>query len=105
MASNPEGAAAARDYQQGAASRNSPFFSVVLSCGLEENLRRVQTAGRGGATNTKLTDVDIVCNIREMEDIYHFKDQNELDLDVTEILPTEAAQRILDHIAEIHECQ
>lgn len=74
-----------------------PFFSIVLQCDLEENLRRVQASGRGGS-NTKLTDISIVRNIREKEDIYPFEDNNELELDVTHIYPAEAAQLIFKHI-------
>ncbi len=56
---------------------------------------------RGNGSNTKLTDLDILRSIREEEDIFHFKDGNELDLDITHLSPSEAAVRIHDHIAEV----
>ena len=72
----------------------------MLQCDPEENLRRVQASGRGGS-NTKLTDISIVRNIREKEDIYHFKDDNELELDITHISPAEVAQSIFKHMYTI----
>ncbi len=66
----------------------------MLQCDPEENLRRVQASGRGGS-NTKLTDISIVRNI------YHFKDDNELELDITHISPAEVAQSIFKHMNTI----
>jgi hypothetical protein len=97
QSSSPIGAASALDYRQAARSKGLSFFSVVLQCDLEENLRRVQASGRG-RSNTKLTDISIVRNVREKEDIYHFKDDNELELDITHISPAGAAQSIFKHI-------
>ncbi len=56
---------------------------------------------RGNGSNTKLTDLDILRSIRDEEDIFHFRDGNELDLDITHLSPSEAAVRIYDHVVEI----
>ena len=70
------------DYRRAAAEKGSPFFSIVLQCDLEENLRRLLGSERG-VHNTKLTDIEILRHIRDTEDIYHVGDKLELEIDVT----------------------
>lgn len=98
QSSLPIEAQSAIDHREAAATENIPFFSIILLCDLAENLRRVKSPGRGDAT-TKLTDVSIVQNIRETEDVYHFKEGNEVEIDVTHYSPSEAAKVILKHVA------
>ncbi len=97
------GRSAATDYQDAAVARASPFISVILSCDPNENLKRVAGGDRGTGSNTKLTDLDILREIRETEDIFHFGDENELDLDITSLSPVEAAVRILQHVVRVIE--
>jgi hypothetical protein len=96
--SGPEEATSALDYRQAALTRDSPFFSIVLQCNLEESLRRLQDVGRRGLGSTKLTDTSVVRIIREKEDIYHFGDEWGLELDVTRLLLGEVANLIVEHI-------
>ena len=100
MSSDAEGTASALSYRQTAVVRGAQFFSVVLHCDLEENLRRIQATERGGSYNTKLADVSIVRSIRETAEIHHFNDAYELELDVTGLSSTEAAQHIVKHISK-----
>lgn len=72
-----------------------------MNCDLEENLQRAVGGDRGVGTNTKLTDLGILQHIRETEDIFHFGDENELELDVTLLSPFEVAGKIYDHIGRI----
>lgn len=88
------GSATAQEYEDAAKERGCPFISIILSCHLEENIRRLQAVGRGGSTNTKLTDLGIFHNIRETEDIYHFGGPKEMELDVTETSATITAEKI-----------
>ena len=74
--------------------RGSPLISIILSCDLEENMRRIQAVSRGGSTNTKLTDLDILRSVRATEDIYHFGGPMELELDITETPATAVAEKI-----------
>jgi chloramphenicol 3-O-phosphotransferase len=92
------GSSSARDYQNAAHVRGSPFISIVLHCELNENLKRVVGQNRGMGSNTKLTDVDILQSIRRAEDIFRFKDEYELELDITYLTPSEAAAKIREHI-------
>lgn len=77
----------------------APFVSVVLQCGLEENLARMAGPSRGvRGYNTKLTDPDILRWIRESEDILCFGGPYELVLDVTRLAAGEAAARVREHL-------
>jgi hypothetical protein len=96
--SGPSRTSSALDYQKAAFRAGLPFFSVILHCGLEENLQRVTGLNRGGPQNTKLTDTAVVCGIREKEDLFHFGGENESELDVTYRSPGEAAGLIFKHI-------
>ncbi|KAJ2906433.1 hypothetical protein MKZ38_001793 [Zalerion maritima] len=85
------GSSSARDYQNAAALRGSPFISIIMHCKLDENLERAAGGDRGNGSNTKLTDLGILRSIGEREDIFHFKDEYEAELDVTHLSPSEAA--------------
>lgn len=98
------GISAAQDYQQVATLRGSPFISIILYyCELEENLKRLSETRRGGEQNINLLDPKILRGIRETEDLYHFADNLEKDIDVTNILPLEAARQILDFTDTKHD--
>ena len=101
QSSSQLGRSAAKDYQDAAALRGSTFISVVLQCDVNENLKRVAGVDRGTGSNTKLTDLSVLRSIREREDIFHFEDENELELDVTYLSPSEAAGKISVHIAKV----
>lgn len=63
-------------------------------------MRRLKAEGRGGSSNTKLTDLDIFRMVRETEDIYHFGGSMELELDVTETSATVTAEKICAFIRQ-----
>lgn len=63
-------------------------------------MRRLQAVGRGGFSNTKLTDLDIFRTVRETEDIYHFGGPMELELEVTEISAVSTAEKIYAFIGD-----
>lgn len=85
---------AAREYEASAKERGCPFISIILSCRLEENTRRLCSVGRGGSRNTKLTDLEVFRTVRETEDIYHFGGPMELELDVTESSAIATAEKV-----------
>ncbi|KAF9875522.1 hypothetical protein CkaCkLH20_06903 [Colletotrichum karsti] len=97
------GSAAAEDYREAAAVRGVPFVSVVVDCGLEENQRRLVREGRGEGKNTKLTDVGILEAVRREEIMFRFGGEAELELDVSELTPVEAARMILSHVIAVEE--
>ena len=63
-------------------------------------MRRLNAEGRGGSSNTKLTDLDIFRMVRETEDIYLFGGSMELELDVTKTSATITAEKIYDFVRE-----
>jgi hypothetical protein len=93
QSSSKNGTRAATDYLAAARKCGSPFVSIILHCGLDENIRRLTNCSRGG-TNTKLTDESILRNIRDNEDIYRFGGELELEVDITAKSPDAAAQEI-----------
>ncbi|KAK5991830.1 hypothetical protein PT974_05216 [Cladobotryum mycophilum] len=83
QSSSKLGSSSARDYQNAATVRGSLFISVILHCEL---------------------NLGILRSIRECEDVFHFKDEYELQLDVTYLSPSEAARKIYDHIQKHSAC-
>ena len=94
QSSDELGSSVAREYEAAAKKRGCPLISIILSCHLEENIRRLSSAGRGGSGNTKLTDLNVFRTVRETEDIFHFGGPMELELDVTESSATATAKKI-----------
>ncbi|KAJ0293187.1 hypothetical protein Brms1b_003411 [Colletotrichum noveboracense] len=95
------GSAAAQEYEDAARRRGLPFIPIVLECQLEENIKRVTRSGRGGAANGKLTDVNILKDIRQEEQMFRFGGDLELELDVTELTPEQAAYKIFEHVKTV----
>ncbi|KAL8738293.1 MAG: hypothetical protein Q9181_000882 [Wetmoreana brouardii] len=98
QSSDEVGSAAVADYIHAARTRSSPLISVILMCNTDENLRRLKAELRG---KTKLNDTDVLLEIRESKDLYHFGGDAELTLDVTELSPVAAAQKILDFVTKV----
>lgn len=94
QSSDPIGLSAAKDYENAAIVKGARFFSIILRCDEDENVRRLVGGTRGGSGNTKLTDVGILTHIRATEDIHRFGGDLELVVDVTSKSPEDAAQEI-----------
>lgn len=93
-----EGSSIARSYQRAAAARGSVFISIVLDCELAENMRRAQYTERlSDGKNSKLADPDVLQQIRAEEQIHRFGLKDELVLDVSNLHPSVAAERIFYH--------
>jgi gluconate kinase len=81
-----------------AVSRNVPLVPVVLEAAPDEIIRRVQSPERSGK---KMTD-PVQLRSYFAEDILQYPDVSELlVLDVTGLMPKEAAARIEDHLAYV----
>ncbi|KAK3702436.1 hypothetical protein LTR37_014902 [Vermiconidia calcicola] len=78
----------------GLGERGRRFYSVVLHCGMEENMRRLTMSGRGGSLNGKLTDGEVLKEYRSRGSILRFGDDDEVEIDVTDIEPEEASRRV-----------
>ena len=66
-------------------------------------MKRAAGGDRGNGSNTKLTDLDVLRDIRDKEHILHLKDENELDLDITNLSHGDAAGVIYQHVVKVLE--
>lgn len=95
--SDPIGSTGAQDYKDAADLRGALFIPIVLHCEMAENMTRVSSKERG-TSNTKLIDPAILETIRLKEDLHTFGGPDELELDITNITPSEAAEKIYEHL-------
>ncbi len=83
-----------------AQQRSDDFMPVLLSCDLDENLRRVVSPDR--RLKQKLTKPDILKTTHEKYPIIHPDDHpNQIRIDTTHNTPDQTAQIILDHVARV----
>ena len=94
QSSSPVGSAVSKEYENAARARRSRFFSIRIQCEEEEHVRRATSKERKDGRTTKLTDESLIRRIRETEDVFSFGGEDELTIDVTELTPQEAAQRV-----------
>lgn len=78
----------------------------ILRCSPEENTRRL--LGRPASLNSRLTDTDILKDIRQHHFVYSFYDDGfkqpdvwEYQLDIEDTKPEEAAHKILEHLKTV----
>lgn len=95
------GSIAVKDYEDASKRRGVPFIPIIMTCDPDENARRVVDESRGEGNCTKLRNTGVLRDIRQKEEMYRFGDERELELDVTNLSPTEAAQKIVDHIMKV----
>jgi thymidylate kinase len=75
--------------------RGAKLIAVVLECEEEENLRRLTAAGR--AEQFKLTDGEVLRDLRAKYRLLRPTDVTCIDLDVSALPPREAAAAIYSH--------
>lgn len=80
------------DYATLAADRSARFVAVVLDCSVEENLKRLTRAGRAKAH--KLTDPQVLIDLRSRHVLLKGKCDQLIELDVTSLGADEAASEI-----------
>ncbi|EFQ25030.1 hypothetical protein CGRA01v4_06663 [Colletotrichum graminicola] len=97
--SSAQGSTGVKDYQRAAEVRGVPFISIILHCKLDENLRRLEGRNRGNESgrSTKLIDGKILRRVRENEEVFRCGGELELELDITDMKPSEAARVIVHH--------
>ncbi|KAF3936660.1 hypothetical protein ABW19_dt0207510 [Dactylella cylindrospora] len=98
------GTSISHEYLAAAQRRNSPFVSIILTCALEENLKRLSHPSRKTTPRRKLTNREVLKEIREQEVIHRFGDWigvRELVVDVTKLEPEEAAVVIKSFLEKI----
>ncbi|KAK6358854.1 hypothetical protein TWF696_000034 [Orbilia brochopaga] len=98
------GTSISHEYLAAAQRRSSPFVSIILTCSLEENLRRLSHPSRKTEPRRKLTNREVLKAIRDEEVIHRFGDWigvRELIVDVTKLEPEEAAVVIKNFLERI----
>ena len=95
-----------KEYFEGAVKGGRPFVVFILRCSPEENIRRL--LGRPASLNSRLTDTDILKDIRQHHFVYSFYDDGfkqpdvwEYQLDIEDTKPEEAAHKILEHLKTV----
>ena len=101
---NELGKSVTNEYAEVANQRGCAFVPIILSCSLEENRRRITSAGRLDADGRagKLTDPEHLVAMRGRGEIRQFQDNPHfLNLDVTALDAQAAAQNIVDHLHRV----
>ncbi|KAF8418618.1 hypothetical protein EV426DRAFT_618900 [Tirmania nivea] len=100
------GSSVASEYAEAARSRKCVFVPIILECNPEENARRIRGANRDSEGHGKLTDTTILLEMKARSALYRFEnDANQLELDVSNLEPLQAAEVILRHIIRVTEVQ
>lgn len=73
--------------------RNAYFLPVRLICDEDELLKRVEAEDRKQYFKTR--DVQLIQNRVKEEKVFYTKHKNEITLDITKMLPDDAAKKIL----------
>lgn len=98
------GTSISHEYLAAAQRRNSPFVSVILTCSLDENLKRLSHPSRKTTPRRKLTNREVLKAIRDEEVIHRFGEWigvRELVVDVTKLEAEEAAVVIKSFLERI----
>ena len=98
------GPAVAAEYEKAAKRRGCLFIPIVLDCEHAENEKRMRSSERlelVAAGKGMLLDTAVLRGFRKKGQIFRFQDMQDLVLDVTNILPEEAAKKILEHVEEL----
>ncbi|KAK6334264.1 hypothetical protein TWF730_003478 [Orbilia blumenaviensis] len=98
------GTSISHEYLAAAKRRSSPFVSIILTCSLEENLKRLSHPSRKTTPRRKLTNREVLKAIRDEEVIHRFGDWigvRELVVDNSKLEPEEAAVVIKTFLEKI----
>ncbi|KAJ5600344.1 hypothetical protein N7450_001411 [Penicillium hetheringtonii] len=98
QSNNELGRDTATEYKICAMESGRVFLPVYLICDLNTNLKRVNTIERIDSGTKKLTNVELVKNLRWKCDLFRFDDCPGLTLDSTGASPLEIASKILDFV-------
>ena len=95
-----------KEYFESAMKGGRPFVVFILRCSPEENTRRL--LGRSTSPKSRLTDADILKEIRQNHFVYSFFDDGfkkpdvwEYQLDIEDTKPEEAARKILELMKDV----
>ncbi len=101
---NESGTSVAREYEEAAKNRNCPFISIILSCQPSENERRMRSPERlelVAKGKGMLLDTTVLDGFKKRGEIHRFGTQEELELDITDMLPAQAAGKVLEYVQSV----
>lgn len=98
---NELGSAVGAEYEDAALRAGRVFIPVVLHCDQSENLKRAVSTERQESGTTKLTDVEILAELRAEHVMLTFDLPTQLVLDVSDLMPSVTAWKLYEHIASI----
>ncbi|KAF2217652.1 hypothetical protein CERZMDRAFT_31403 [Cercospora zeae-maydis SCOH1-5] len=101
QSNNELGIAVGGEYKHAALESGRAFVPVVLDCDRRENLRRAVSKERQESGTTKLTDLEMLAKLREDHVMLKPDLPTQLSINVSELSPGLAAQKLYDHIASI----
>ncbi|KAF4505962.1 hypothetical protein G6O67_006094 [Ophiocordyceps sinensis] len=94
------GRAVMAEYRAMAARRGCTFVPVTVTCGKEENLRRLASSER--SLHGKLTDAELVAHICDNAVIHQSPgDPFQMELDLTELDAHVAARMVYEHVLDV----
>ncbi|USW54058.1 Putative P-loop containing nucleoside triphosphate hydrolase [Septoria linicola] len=102
------GTAVGKEYEQAAAaaaaaSGGRVFIPILLLCEEVDNLQRATSTERQGSGTTKLTDLEVVRQLRAQHTMLTFDLPTQLTLDISMLSVAEAALKLYEHIARFDE--
>ena len=101
QSSNDLGRRVAFEYEAAAREAARPFVPVYLVCSVDENLKRATSLDRANGGTTKLTDMEVLSDLRSRCELFRFENYPSLTIDVTTMSPVEAATKIFTHIKSV----
>jgi hypothetical protein len=98
QSNNELGRSVATEYQTAARQSGRLFLPIYLSCDVAENLRRVGSLERVNSGTKRLLSGPVLQDIRSRCELFRFDIPEGFDINVTRLLPTEAATEILAYV-------
>jgi hypothetical protein len=98
QSNNELGRSVPMEYEAAARESGRHFLPIYLICDIAENLRRVAGIDRAKSGTKKLTSCEVVRDIRSRCELFSFGYPDCFRIDVTHLLPIDAASKILAHI-------
>lgn len=98
------GTGVANEYASAAQARGCAFIPVVLTCAVEENVRRMRSAERVELVSMGkglLLDTTLLETMRGDHGLFRFRRVEELELDVGGVEAGEAARMIAEHVERV----
>ncbi|KAG6368456.1 hypothetical protein INS49_002663 [Diaporthe citri] len=98
----PLGMRLARDFEVVAKRTNRLLIPIYLECQVEENMRRLQEAERRVSLKDKIRSPNEAKTVRsDGGSLFIFKAREGLSINITKMLPHEAALKILSYIRDL----